>query len=67
MYMFYVLTELKKAVVSFAIMILKPFIVPIIIIVILLAIVCSVTDILYIAFNHEEESNIKEELAYYVA
>lgn len=57
--------KVKKAVVSFAIMILKPFIVPIIIIVILLAIVCSVTDILYIAFNHEEESNIKEELAYY--
>ena len=57
--------KVKKAVVSFAIMILKPFIVPIIIIVILLAIVCSVTDILYRAFIHEGESNIKNELAYY--
>ena len=37
----------------------------IIIIVILLSIACSITDILYIGFNNEDKVDMKKELAYY--
>ena len=57
--------KLKKKVIYFAIMLLKPFIVPIIIIAILFSLVSSITDILYIAFNGEEKANIESELKYY--
>lgn len=46
-------------------LVFKPFIVPFIIIVFLLAITCSITDMLYIAFNNEEKVDINSELAYY--
>ena len=52
-------------VIGFVLMIIKPFIVPIIIIVILLSIACSITDILYIGFNNEDKVDMKKELAYY--
>lgn len=55
----------KRKLAYFALLILKPFIIPILIIAILLALVTTITDILYIAFNGKEEVNIEEELKYY--
>lgn len=49
------------------IFIVKPFIIPVLIIVMLLILVSSIADILYVAFNNEEKINLKEELEYYDA
>ncbi len=57
--------KVKQKVIGFVLMIIKPFIVPITIIVILLSIACSITDILYIGFNNEDKVDMKKELAYY--
>lgn len=53
--------KVKKAVFVF----IKPFIVPIIIFIILLMIISSITDVLYIAFDNDDEIDMKQELAYY--
>ena len=48
-------------------MLIKPFIVPIIIVVVILALACSITDILYIGFNNEDKVDMKKEMKYYDA
>lgn len=45
--------------------IIRPFIIPIIIIVTLLILVCMITDILYVGYNDEQKIDMKEELKYY--
>ena len=57
--------KIKRKVIGFALMLIKPFIVPIMIVVLILGFVCSITDILYIGFNHEDKVDMKKELAYY--
>lgn len=57
--------KINKTVMGFALLILKPFLVPIIIISILITLVSSITDMLYIAFNSEERATIEKELRYY--
>lgn len=57
--------RIKQKVIGFLLMLIKPFIVPIIIVVVILALACSITDILYIGFNHEDKVDMKKELAYY--
>ena len=55
----------QSKVIGLVLLVIKPFIFPIIIIIYLLALICSITDILYIAFNNEEKVDINSELAYY--
>lgn len=57
--------QVKRAVTSIMIFILKPLIIPILIIVTLLIIACSITDIFYISFNNEDEIDMKKEVKYY--
>ena len=52
-------------IVGLVLFVFKPLIVPSIIIVFLLAMVCSITDMLYIAFNNEDKVDINRELEYY--
>ena len=56
---------IKKKIVSIALFAVKPFIIPIIILVIFIAIISSITDILYIAFDNDDKIDMKKELAYY--
>jgi len=53
--------KVKKAVFIF----IKPFIIPIIILIIFLMIISSITDVLYIAFDNDDEIDMTSELAYY--
>jgi hypothetical protein len=55
----------QKKIIGITLLIIRPFIIPIIIGIIFLAIVSSITDILYIAFDNDEEIDMKNELAYY--
>ena len=55
----------QSKIIELVLLVIKPFIVPIIIITFLLAMICSITDILYIAFNNEDKVDINRELAYY--
>ena len=55
----------KAKVAGFVLLLIKPFIVPIIIIAVIVGLVCSLTDMLYIVFNNEDEIDVKSELAYY--
>ncbi len=55
----------KKKIIGFFMFLIRPFIIPIIFIVIILALICSITDILYIAFNNDDKIDMKQELAYY--
>jgi len=57
--------NIRKVISSSLIFLIKPFIIPILIIVILLSFACTITDILYIAFNNDEEIDLKKELKYY--
>lgn len=57
--------KLKKKIIGAAFVIIKPFIIPILIIVIFIVLISSITDILYIAFDNDDKINMKEELAYY--
>lgn len=57
--------KVKSKMIGFIILLIKPFIVPIMIILILLSIACSITDVLYIAFNHDDKIDMKKELKYY--
>lgn len=60
---------MNKSIVSKGILfyIVKPFAIPIIIIVTLLIMVCTITDILYVGYNHEENIDMEAELKYYDA
>lgn len=57
--------KVKKKVVSVILIIIKPFIIPILIILIFLALISSITDVLYIAFDNDDKVDMKKELAYY--
>ena len=57
--------EIKKYTVRLLFIIIKPFIIPILTLLILFFLISSITDILYIAFNHEDQVNLKEEISYY--
>lgn len=57
--------KIRKGVTTMILFILKPFAVPLIILLILIAIVSSITDILYIAFSNDDKIDMKEELKYY--
>ena len=57
--------NIRKVISSSLIFLIKPFIIPILIIVILLSFACTITDILYIAFNNDDEIDLKKELKYY--
>lgn len=57
--------NIKRKIVKIVIFVMKPFIIPIILILILILLVSSITDMLYIAFDNEEQIDMKNELAYY--
>lgn len=54
-----------KTIAAIAFMIIKPFIVPILIIAIFISLISGITDILYIAFDNDDKVDMKKELAYY--
>ena len=58
---------LKKKIKTAIILILKPLIVPIIIISIIFLLVCYITDILYLGDKHKDKVDMKEEVKYYYA
>ena len=55
----------KMKIVGFVLILIKPFIVPILIVAIIWGLVCTLTDMLYVVFNNEDKIDMKEELAYY--
>lgn len=57
--------KIKKKISGAAFLIIKPFIVPIIILLIFILIISTITDILYIGFDNEDEIDMEKELAYY--
>lgn len=57
--------KIKKKVRKVMFIFIKPFIVPIIILIVFLMIISSITDVLYIAFDNDDEIDMKQELAYY--
>lgn len=58
-------SKIKKKIAGAAFFIIKPFIVPIIIFLIFTLIISTITDILYIGFDNEDEIDMEKELAYY--
>ena len=58
-------SKIKKKIAGAAFLIIKPFIVPIIIFLIFTLIISTITDILYIGFDNEDEIDMEKELAYY--
>lgn len=58
-------SKIKKKIAGAALLIIKPFIVPIIILLIFILIISTITDILYIGFDNEDEIDMEKELAYY--
>lgn len=61
----YIKNKLKKKIVGAVFVIIKPFIVPIIILLIFILLISTITDILYIGFDNEDEIDMEKELAYY--
>lgn len=57
--------KLKKKITKAILFAIKPFIVPILLILILIILVCSITDVLYVAFDNDDKIDMKKELAYY--
>lgn len=55
----------KGLLIGLVLIFIKPFIIPIIIIGIVIFLVCSITDVLYIAFNNDDEVDMQKELKYY--
>lgn len=55
----------KKKIIQVALIVIKPFIIPLLIIAILISLISSITDILYIAFDNDDKVDMKKELAYY--
>lgn len=58
---------IKKKLVSLALIIIKPFIIPFLIITLLICLCCYITDIFYIGTNEKYEKDFKSELKYYTA
>lgn len=63
----YAQSQIKKKILGLAFLFLKPFIIPIIIVVILIWLGCYITDIFYIGTKEENEAEFKTELKYYTA
>lgn len=61
----YLKQKLKKKIVGAVFLILKPFIIPIVIVLAFIILISSITDILYIAFDNDDKIDMKKELAYY--
>lgn len=57
--------KVKKKIIQVALIVIKPFIIPLLIIAIFISLVSSITDILYIAFDNDDKVDMKKELAYY--
>ena len=57
--------KIKREIAKITFFLIKPFIIPIILILTLVLLVTSITDILYIAFDNDEKIDMKNELAYY--
>lgn len=55
----------KKRIAGIALILIRPFIVPLMIVAIIMALVSVVTDILYVIFNNDGLVDITKELAYY--
>ena len=55
----------KKKIIQVALIVIKPFIIPLLIIAIFISLISSITDILYIAFDNDDKIDMKKELAYY--
>lgn len=58
-------SKLKSKVMKIAFILIKPFVVPLLILLIFILIISSITDILYIAFDNDDNIDMKKELAYY--
>lgn len=59
--------QIKKKIIGFAILMLKPLIIPIVLIVLLIWLCCYITDIFYIGTKEKYEADFKNELKYYTA
>ncbi len=59
--------QIKKKVLGLAFLFLKPFIIPIIIVIIIIWLGCYITDIFYIGTKEDNEAEFKTELKYYTA
>lgn len=57
--------KIRNKVATMIIFIAKPFLIPLVIALILIMIISSITDILYIAFDNEDKIDMKKELKYY--
>ena len=55
----------KKKIIHIALIVVKPFIIPLLIVAIFISLISSITDILYIAFDNDDKVDMKKELAYY--
>lgn len=58
---------IKRKSIKILLIVIRPFIIPILVICILLALVSSITDVFYIAFNNEDKIDMKNEMKYYDA
>lgn len=63
----YIKRKVVKKILSFAILVLKPFIIPVLVILLLIWLCCYITDIFYIGTNEKYEKDFKNELKYYTA
>ena len=61
----YLKGKAKKKIIGFLFLIVKPFIIPLLILLIFITLVSSITDILYVAFDNDDKVDMKKELAYY--
>lgn len=57
--------KVKNKIIGVALVIIKPFIIPVLIITIFISFISGITDILYIAFDNDDKIDMKKELAYY--
>lgn len=57
--------QVKKRIKQGLLMLLNFFKVPILIFIIIILLVCFITDVLYIGVSNEEKSNMKNEMKYY--
>ena len=57
--------KLKRNLIAFSIILLRPFIVPCIIILIIFFLIFYITDIFYIGIKNEDKSDMKNEIKYY--
>ncbi len=57
--------KVKNRIIGVALVIIKPFIIPLLIIAIFLSFISGITDMLYIAFDNDDKIDMKKELAYY--